>query len=287
MKALIKLQELSELLSRRGIEHSDKEAELMIRHGLNMNLVDLLKDNPELDDEQSLTLDNMADRRIKREPLQYIIGHTDFLGLTIDVGPGVLIPRPETELMAEYAIKVVSCQLSVVRDKAHRASILDLCTGSGCLALALAQAFQDSDVTAVDISEDALKYARKNAELNNARNVRFISGHLFDPLEKDSLFDFIISNPPYIKSQVIATLQPEINEWEPVNALDGGNDGLDFYKKIVTEARRYLKEEGMIMFELGDDCAESVAVLFEKAGYSHVSMKEDYAGIKRIISAQK
>ena len=287
MKALNKLQELSKTLKQLDIEHSDKEAELMIRYGLDMSLVDLLKDNPEISDAQNMVIDSMVNRRRRREPLQYILGDTDFLGLKISVGSGVLVPRPETELMGEYAVKALSSQLSALSSKNHRTTILDLCTGSGCLALAIAHAFPDSTVSAVDISEDALKYARRNAESNNINNIKFISGHLFDALEKDIVFDFIISNPPYIMSKDIETLQPEIKDWEPINALDGGDDGMDFYRNIISEARSYLKDNGMIMFELGVDCADSVSVMFEESGYSQITIKKDYAGIERIISAQK
>jgi release factor glutamine methyltransferase len=287
MKALNKLQELSKTLKQLDIEHSGKEAELMIRYGLGMSLVDLLKDNPEISDAQNMVIDNMVNRRRRREPLQYILGDTDFLGLKISVGPGVLIPRPETELMGEYAVKALSSQLSALSSKNRYTSILDLCTGSGCLALAIAQSFPESSITAVDISEDALHYARNNAELNNINNIKFLKGHLFNVLENDISFDFIISNPPYIRSMAIEALQPEIKDWEPVNALDGGDDGMDFYRKIISEARGYLKDNGTIMFELGIDCADSVAVMFEESGYSQITIKKDYAGIERIISAQK
>jgi release factor glutamine methyltransferase len=287
MKALNKLQELSKTLKQLDIEHSGKEAELMIRYGLGMSLVDLLKDNPEISDAQNMVIDNMVNRRRRREPLQYILGDTDFLGLKISVGPGVLIPRPETELMGEYVVKALSSQLSALSSKNRYTSILDLCTGSGCLALAIAQSFPESSITAVDISEDALHYARNNAELNNINNIKFLKGHLFNVLENDISFDFIISNPPYIRSMAIEALQPEIKDWEPVNALDGGDDGMDFYRKIISEARGYLKDNGTIMFELGIDCADSVAVMFEESGYSQITIKKDYAGIERIISAQK
>jgi release factor glutamine methyltransferase len=287
MKALNKLQELSKTLKQLDIQHSGKEAELMVRYGLDMSLVDLLKDNPEISGIQNMVIDNMVNRRRRREPLQYILGHTDFLGLKISVGSGVLIPRPETELMGEYAVKALSSQLSAASSKKRHTSILDLCTGSGCLALGFAQSFPESFATGVDISEDALRYARKNAELNNINNIKFLRGHLFDVLENDVSFDFIISNPPYIRSKDIETLQPEIKDWEPVNALDGGNDGMDFYRKIIPEARGYLKDNGTIMFELGIDCADSVTVMFEEYGYRHITTKKDYAGIDRIISARK
>ena len=123
--------------------------------------------------------------------------------------------------------------------------------------------------------------------LNNIDNITFLKGHLFDALENVISFDFIISNPPYIRSRDIEVLQPEIKDWEPVNALDGGDDGMDFYRKIISEASSYLKDNGTIMFELGIDCADSVTVMFEESGYRHITIKKDYAGINRIISARK
>jgi release factor glutamine methyltransferase len=201
------------------------------------------------------------------------------------VGKGVLIPRPETELMAEYAIKTVR-RAKVQKCKSEQLNLLDLCTGSGCLALSLAKEFPEALVCGIDISEEALGYARKNADMNGIENVGFLSGHLFDALDREQMFDFIISNPPYIRSNDIQTLQPEIREWEPVNALDGGIDGLNFYREIVPAARKFLKDNGILMFELGDDCAHDVEVMFHDAGYSEIEIKKDYAGIKRMIQAK-
>ncbi|HDK81700.1 MAG TPA: peptide chain release factor N(5)-glutamine methyltransferase, partial [Nitrospirae bacterium] len=211
------------------------------------------------------------------EPLQYITGHTDFMGLKISVGQGVLIPRPETELMAETAIQ---------KCNSNRLNILDLCTGSGCLALALAKNFQESQVTGIDISETALVYAKKNAEANEIGNVEFMKGHLFDPLGQNSLFDLIISNPPYIRREEIKGLQPEVSKWEPLNALDGGEDGLDFYREIIPAAREYLKDNGTLMFEVGFDSADEVAGIFKDFGYHEIQITKDYSEIKRIVFAQ-
>lgn len=298
MKALIKLRELSEALADSGIESAEKEAELFIRHGLDLNLVDLYRDNPELSEAQVKVLDTIAARRRSREPLQYILGWTEFLGLKIMVGPGVLIPRPETELMAEGAIKAISGQRSAVSEQRttndeqriandeRRTMILDLCTGSGCLALALAREFTDAHVYGIDISEDALMYARKNAEVNEIMNIEFMRGDLFEPVAGRGCFDFIISNPPYIRSEDIQTLQPEIKEWEPLNALEGGDDGMDFYRRIVLQAHSRLKESGILMFELGDGSADTVAGLLGQTGYTKIEITKDYAGIDRIISAR-
>jgi release factor glutamine methyltransferase len=255
MKALEKLQEITELLRYGGIESAEKEAERLFTKGLDMSTVSLYRDNPELYDDQLRMVQRAVDRRLKGEPFQYITGYEEFMGLRLQVGPGVLIPRPETELMAEHAIKtVVSKQFSVVSEKrkslhsrqrraspkaGSRFTVLDVCTGSGCLALALAKEFPLSKVYGTDISETALRYAQRSAEENNITNAFFLGGELFCPVKDMSdrggrslQFDLIISNPPYIRSDDISTLQTEIKDWEPIVALDGGADGLCFYRYL-------------------------------------------------------
>ncbi|MBI5098813.1 MAG: peptide chain release factor N(5)-glutamine methyltransferase [Nitrospirae bacterium] len=304
MKVKYKLQAISKLLSTAGIEFTDKEAEIILRNALNMNVIDIYRDDPELTDKQMSLLESVVSRRTSREPLQYILGHVDFLGLKLQVGKGVLIPRPETELMAEYAIKAVSGQRSAVSSQENSKlktqnsklnssqRILDLCTGSGCLALSLAQEYPDAHVYGSDISEIVLRYARRNADLNGINNVTFLQGNLFEPFTKlltlnSKLFSFdlIISNPPYIKSDDIRNLQPEIKDWEPLNALDGGTDGLDFYRAIIPIARQFLKDSGILMLEIGISQADTVAQMFECSGYKDIVVQKDYAGIERIISA--
>ncbi len=330
MKALEKIREISKTLATSGIETANKEAELLVKQCLGIDLVDLYKNEPGIDDKQVMDIDEMTGRRIKREPLQYILGYVNFLNLKLLVGHGVLIPRPETELMAEHAVKRVrSYELRVKnqdsRFQTHNAKlitlnsiqnsplrILDLCTGSGCLALALAKEFPDAQVYGIDISETALSYAKKNAQLNGIENVSFINGHLFEPFiieenenpptspfSKGGLhsplvrggrgvfqFDLIISNPPYISSNDIQTLQPEIRNWEPLNALDGGADGLKFYRKIIPQAGKFLKTNGILMLELGAGCADETVYMMKDAGYSDIELRKDYAGIERIIQAK-
>jgi release factor glutamine methyltransferase len=281
MKALHKLKEISKKLACYGIQDAEKEAELIIRESLGINLVDLYKDNPQLGEKQITSLDNIVNRRQRREPIQYILGYCDFMGLKILVGQGVLIPRPETELMAEYAIKTVT-----EKYKNLSLNILDLCTGSGCLALALAKALPDSQVYGTDISELALNYAKKNAKINEISNVKFLTGNLFEPLKQDMSFDLIICNPPYVRTEDIKSLEPEIRDWEPLNALDGGTDGLDYYRKIIPDARNFFNNNGILMLELGAGCASSVAHIMENAGYTEIKIQKDYAGVERIIQAR-
>jgi len=296
MKARSKLQTISRDLKNAGIESPDKEAEIILRDALRMNLIEIYRDNPEFTDEQMSLLDSLVRRRASREPLQYILGYVEFMGLKIQVGKGVLIPRPETELMAEYAIKVISSQLSAVGSQTpitHHLSpitILDLCTGSGCLALALAKEFPHAQVYGIDVSDNALSYAKRNAGSNEIDNVSFIQGNLFEPLYGRGnfapTFDLIISNPPYIRSGEIGNLPPEIKLWEPLNALDGGPDGLDHYRRIVPGARQFLRSSGMLILEIGIDCSGAIKKLFEDTGYSGVMLVKDYAGIERIAAGE-
>jgi release factor glutamine methyltransferase len=281
MKAQDKLKEISRKLGNCGIEAAEKEAELLLSEGINMSRIDMYKDNPELNNTQTQSLDKMISRRCSREPLQYIIGHIDFLGLNLEVGKGVLIPRPETELMAEHAIKLLGAR------NTEQKSVLDLCTGSGCVALAIAVKFPDALVYGVDISEKAIRYARINAERNNVKNAFFYCGDLFSTVNKTKSFDLIISNPPYIKSDDIKDLQPEIRDWEPLNALDGGRDGLVYYREIVPAARQILNDTGILMFELGDGYAQSLKKMFENSGYSSIEILKDYSGKERIILSKK
>ncbi len=154
------------------------------------------------------------------------------------------------------------------------------------MAIALAKEFPNAQVYGTDISDIAINYARENASINKIENVSFFRGHLFNPINQNQLIDFIISNPPYINTYDIKDLQPEIRDWEPINALDGGRDGFDYYREIIPTARKFLKEKGILMLELGAGCANDVADMIEHAGFSQIEIIYDYAGIERIIQAK-
>jgi len=296
MKALDKLRTMHEALEKSGIDGSVRDAELILTHSLGMDRADLYKDNPDITENILAEIDSLVERRSKREPLQYVLGYTEFCGLKIMVGPGVLIPRPETELLAGEAIEIIRSRnkTSVSEEQGISSFILypsslvvlDLCTGSGCLAIALAKAFPDADVYGTDTSEIALEYAKKNAELNNVKSVTFLKGDLFEPV-KNMRFDMIVSNPPYIQKSDIESLQPEIRDWEPVEALDGGEDGLDYYRRIISGAKNYLKDHGTLIFEIGAGQAEEVKKMAGEACLGHISLLKDYAGIDRIVKVQK
>ena len=296
MKALDKLKEATKFLEESGIQDAAREAGTILVHCLGTDRTTFFRDDPIIPDSVLGRIDAFLDRRSKREPLQYILGYVDFLGIKIKVGKGVLIPRPETELLAEEAVKVIRSQKlnphapPFAKGGNGRVTILDLCTGSGCLALALAKEFPHAQIYGTDVSEVAIIYAKENAEINGIKNVTFLKGSLFEPLRElftvhHSLFtfDLIVSNPPYIRRDDIRNLQQEIKDWEPVEALDGGDDGLNFYRSIIPESRHYLKESGCLMLELGLGQADAVRRIAENAGFTDISFKKDYAGIVRIF----
>jgi release factor glutamine methyltransferase len=278
MNAIDKLKEAKGILSNAGIENPERDAESVLAHCMGIERVILYRDNTDISDEMNAQIDALLKRRTGREPLQYILGYTEFHGLKIKVGPGVLIPRPETELLAEEAITTIAnCKLQNLKLK-----ILDLCTGSGCIALALAKAFPDALVYGADMSADALGYAKENAGLNNIKNIIFPQGDLFNPV-KDMQFEMIASNPPYIRKDDMKLLQPEIRDWEPVAALDGGEDGLDYYRKIISGACDYLMENGFLMLEIGIGQSEPIREIAEYEGFDKIQVLKDYAGIDRIV----
>jgi release factor glutamine methyltransferase len=283
VRLLDAVRSATQYLGEAGVEDSFVDAELLTLHAAGIDRLTAYRENPEIDKTRLARVRRLARRRASGEPVQYIIGHVDFLGLKIEVGKGVLIPRPETELLAEEAIVTIHDSRFTV----HRSAlILDLCTGSGCIALAIAREIQGAEVYGTDVAKAALRYAQKNAVINGIWNVRFIQGSLFVPVE-NMLFDLIVSNPPYIRTPDIEGLQREIREWEPVSALDGGPDGLDFYREIFAGAAGHLRERGAVIVELGFDQAEDVMKIARQSGFSSIEIRKDYAGIERILKACK
>ncbi len=278
MRLLDALGSAAQRLERAGIDDPPADAEIIVLHASGMDRLTAYSHNPEIDGSARARITRLVNRRIKGEPVQYIVGSVEFLDLHISVGNGVLIPRPETELLAQEAIERLK---GLGRDDLR---ILDLCTGSGCIALALAGEFPAADIIGVDISRIAIGFAKKNAAANKIANITFLAGSLFDPLA-DQVFDIVISNPPYIRTNEIDTLQREISQWEPREALDGGRDGLDYYRAILSGAGDHLRDGGMAMLELGYDQAAAVRKIARKKGFTEISLKKDYAGIERIFSA--
>jgi len=293
MRLLDLLRKSTKELEAAGIEDPLPDAEMIVFHAVGMDRLDAYVNNPEIKSSDAARVRRLVRRRINGEPVQYIVGRIEFLGLTIKVGRGVLIPRPETELLVQEVITAVKseelCVTSLERNRSrvtHLAlrSFLDLCTGSGCIALSLAREFPNAEVFGTDVSKEALVFANKNARSNDIKNVTFLHGSLFEPV-RGRTFDIITANPPYIRSDELDTLQREIRDWEPVAALDGGQDGLDFYRKILSSANNHLKPGGFIFLELGYDQSEAVQKLAQEQGFKDVSIIKDYSGIGRILKA--
>jgi len=272
-------------LSAAGIESPRLDAELLLRHVLGMNQAEFyLHIDDAIRPDLELGLWPLLQRRARREPLAYITGHKEFWSLDFTVTPDVLIPRPETELLVEAALE---------RTRPMPTSplkILDIGTGSGAIAVCLAKELREAQISAVDISSAALQVARENAERHGvADRIRFAQGDLFGPLaEERGSFDLILANPPYIRSGDLAELAPEIREWEPIVALDGGADGLDIYRRIVSQCRGHLANEGHLMFEIGDAMAKAVEQIIAGAGgFETAALLRDYAGKDRVIATRK
>ena len=230
---------------------------------------------------------SFLERRRKREPLAYILGHQEFMGLDFSVAPSVLIPNQDTETLAEEALRGLKAG-----DR-----ILDLCTGSGCILLSLLHYCPGASGTGTDLSAAALSVARENGlRLGMAERASWMRGDLFEALnntEAEALgepdpagpFDLIVSNPPYIRTEVIKTLEPEVKSAEPYMALDGGKDGLDFYRRITREAPAYLKKGGRLLLEIGFDQGQAVPDLLSGRGFTDVRVIKDYADNARVVSA--
>ena len=287
-----------------GVADPKAETEYLLSHLLNCKRSGLyLKHDKSLAIDEFQRFMDWLNRRIAREPSQYIIGEQEFWGLEFKVTRDVLIPRPETEILVEEAVKTVRSQESEVRSqntKIHYSElrtpdsklILDLCTGSGCIAVSLAKEIPDCHIYAVDVSEKALYVARENAERHGgvADRINFLQGDLFGPLKCLKLVkrvDLIVSNPPYIAKTMMKDLQPEIRDYEPEIAVYAGEDGLDFYRRIISEAPKYLAKDGCILLEMGYGQAEEIKKLIEQhKAFEHIDIKKDFAGIDRVIKAQ-
>lgn len=237
----------------------------------------------------------LIDRRSNGEPVQYIMGSQEFMGLEFIVNENVLIPRQDTETLVEDALEIINTGTLRGEDmdvKRKEWDILDLCTGSGAIGVSLARIANKVNVTCSDISEGAIKVAKENAQKHGvAKSVKFEQGDLFKPFSKHfrkQKFDMIISNPPYIKSSVIPTLQKEVCEHEPLSALDGGESGLDFYERIVSGVGSHLRKSGVLLLEIGHDQGEAVSGLLSRNGeFTSIRVLKDLANRDRIVFAKK
>ena len=262
-------------LAEKGIENARLEAEWLLSAALGLDRVGLYVnfEKPLLPSELA-ALRSMVSKRAKREPLQYILGSQEFMGLEFRVTPAVLIPRHDTETLVQEAVNRAG--------NAKRA--LDIGAGSGCIAVALAKLLPNAEVVAVDSSDAALDVARENSVLNGVP-VFFVSGSLFEPFSGE-MFDLIVSNPPYIPRGDLAGLQPEVRDFEPMCALDGGPDGLDFYRSIIPAATEHLNPGGWLIVEVGIGQAEAVKGMLSEAGFVDLVTARDLGGIERVVGGQ-
>lgn len=273
-----------DILSSVGIAEAKLDARLLLEYVCGTDLGDLLvHGDREVHPDQESAYVALIARRAERIPLQYLTGTQDFMGLTFAVSESVLIPRQDTEILVEEVLKYLHDGMKV----------LDMCTGSGCILISLLHYTNHCEGVGIDISQSALDLAKQNGERlldgksdagegEGFGSIRFLQGDLFEPVE--GKFDVIVSNPPYIRSGETQALMPEVRDHEPLQALDGGADGLLFYRRIVAESGKYLYGGGMLFFETGCDQAEAVGELMRQAGFLDIRVVKDYGGLDRVVS---
>ena len=267
-----------EKLSSESIPDAKIDARLLLEYVCKTDRNALfLKGDMEVADEESNVYFGLISKRMKHIPLQHLTGEQEFMGLTFLVNKHVLIPRQDTECLVEIVLKHMHDGMR----------ILDMCTGSGCILISLLHYSNDCQGVGVDLSEEALKVATHNALVlgNNGiadkMDATFVQSNLFEKV--DGKFDIIVSNPPYIKTEVIDTLMPEVKDFEPMMALDGAEDGLYFYRRIIMDAKEHLNRGGQLFFEIGYDQGEDVSKLMRESGYVNVEVAKDLAGLDRVV----
>lgn len=267
------LQTGRELLKQQGIADADVDAWYLLAHVFKLKRTDLLLQGDYFAEEDGKNRYlELLQKRADHIPLQHIIGTQEFMGLEFMVNEHVLIPRQDTETLVEEV-------LSYCEDK----TVLDMCTGSGCIILSLAKLRRLKRAVGVDLSQQALQVATKNALAHNVR-IEWIQSNLFDNVEGS--FDILVSNPPYIPSSDIEELMPEVKEYEPRMALDGSKDGLEFYRCISKEAKRHLNPDGLLFYEIGYNQGDAVKKILTEEGFTDIMIKKDLGGHDRVVSAR-
>ncbi|HNV56097.1 MAG TPA: peptide chain release factor N(5)-glutamine methyltransferase [Smithellaceae bacterium] len=274
--------EATQKLEKAGIPSARLDAEVLLAFLLRCDRLAFFK-NPEnpISKEQRAAFDRLIERRTGGEPAAYITGRKAFWSFILDVDPAVLIPRPDTEVIVEEALAVLR------QESWRRPRILDIGTGSGAIALALACEVPGASITATDISEAALQTAQKNAAALNVEPIVFLKGDLFEPVE--GRFDLIVSNPPYIGADEYQSLPPGVKNFEPEEALRAGQTGLEFYEKLIYQAHGYLTENGWLLLEIGARQKQEVRAIYEahQDFYERIDVREDYAGLPRVIKGRR
>ena len=283
---MIPTNELLKEAKKKLKEHQidEREARLLLSFVLGCSKEELIKFK-EVQDRVAIEYKMVIARRCSGIPYAYIVGHKEFMRLDFKVNENVLIPRDDTEVLTE---KVIELAKKIQKTALNEIRIMDMCTGSGCIAIALAKNLKNAKILAIDKSKEALEVAKKNARLNDVE-IEFIESDLFKKIEErffdneEKRFDIIVSNPPYIESSVIPKLQREVKDNEPLMALDGGEDGLSFYRRISVEAKKYLKKNGILAYEIGYDQANSVIEILKENGYQKIEVEKDYSGNDRVV----
>lgn len=255
------------------------DGEILLSHVLSFSRVQLfIHSKDEISEEQEKAYKELIYKRLEGVPTQYLTNEQEFMSLPFYVDSSVLIPRQDTEILVETALDFI--------DKEKEFQVLDVCTGSGCIGISIAYYAPLSQVIGIDISEDALKVAEHNAKLNKVNNrIHFIKSNLFEEVPEDlkGNIDMIVSNPPYIPTEEIKELMKEVSTYEPTIALDGGRDGLDFYRLIVKDGKEYLKSGGILIFEIGYNQGDEVVHLLKSQNFTEIEIKKDLAGLNRVV----
>lgn len=284
MTVLEALNWAADTLKERRIENCRLNAELLLAYSMGLRKEQLyIRLHDPLTEEEREALEGLVRRRSSGEPLQYILGHQEFWSIDFKVDPRVLIPRPETEHLVEEALSIL---LNISSKKIP--SVLELGTGSGAIAISLAKEVKQLFLVATDLSEEALRVARENAKQASVSNrIRFVKGDLLQPFRSGEVFDLILTNPPYVPDADIDGLAREVKDYEPHLALKGGKDGLDFYRRLITQAPFYLSGGGWLLFEVGSTQAGRVSEMIEADGcFGKPEIVRDLAGIERVVKAQ-
>ena len=280
------IQEGAERLLNRQVDEHRRTAALVLCHLLGLDRAQLfIRSKEQLNESTYREYVSLIERRASGEPLQYITRHQEFYGLDFVVTPDVLIPRPETELLVERIIALAA--------ESHSATplIVDIGTGSGCIAIAVATHLPSARVIAIDVSAASLVVARKNAELHNVQGqIEFIEGDLFAPVSNRGLeaaIDFVASNPPYVAESNIETLQREVRDWEPPSALFGGKAGLGFYDRLLDQSRRFVGAGGYLVCEIGNGQLDAISHKIDPEAWDLVDVTADLQGIPRTLTIRR
>ncbi|WP_027207830.1 peptide chain release factor N(5)-glutamine methyltransferase [Butyrivibrio fibrisolvens] len=261
-------------LKEAGVPEYQLDARLLLEYvcGTDYNTL-LVHGDRDVSPEEEKKYNELIEKRASRVPLAYIVGYQEFMGLTFDVNENVLVPNQDTETLAEEALRELSDGMR----------FMDLCTGSGCVALSILNYTNDTSCVMTDISDKAIEVATGNRDrLGFSDRAEIVKTDLF-PQDDDKKFDMIVSNPPYIRTDVIATLPPEVGKGEPYIALDGGQDGLIFYRRIIENAPKWLYTSGWLMMEIGYDQGDAVACLMKDGGFHEVEVIKDLGGNDRVV----